>query len=108
MATALRSPQTRLSLLAGEMRDAVESTGRHAHQKLPHGLEIVMQRTDGRWRLAMAREGVWPSDVEVEVCLREFHVPDGSPERRRHHSRRHPKTGRQVVYSVVEVNWMER
>ena len=108
MATALRSSQTRLALLAGEMRDAVESTGRHAHQKLPHGLEIVMQRTDGRWRLAMAREGVWPSDVEVDICRREFHVPEGSVERRKRHSRRHPKTGRQLFYSVVELCWMER
>jgi hypothetical protein len=108
MATALRNPQTRLTLLAGEMRGSVERTGHHAHQKLPHGLEIVMQRTEGRWRLAMAREGVWPSDVEVEVCRHAFHVPDGSLELRKRHLRRHPKTGRQFIYSVVEVYWMER
>jgi hypothetical protein len=97
-----------LADLAGELRDAVESTGRHVHHRLPHGLEIAVQRSVGRWRLAVAREGTWPSEFEVDTCRREFQVPEGAQELRRQHLQCHPKTGRQRVLSVVELCWVER
>lgn len=104
MTTATRTTGG-LAVIARELRDraAVKPT----HAKLPRGLEIVMERRDGRWRLALGRERVSPSDEEVEICRRTFNVPEGADEWRRTKTSTHPKTNRERTYVIVEFFWRE-
>ncbi len=104
---AMTVAESRMVGLAGEMPEAVERTGKWVHMKMPHGLELVMQRKEGRWRLAMGREMVYPSDAEVEVCRDAFAVPAGAEQERLMRMRKHAKTGRTITYYVVEVTWRE-
>lgn len=69
MPTATQRQIGKLAAIAGDLRTAAEQRPA-AHARLPHGLEIVMQRTASRWRLALGRENVHPSDTEVAICRR--------------------------------------
>ena len=66
-----------------------------------------MSRTDGNWRLALGREGVYPSDQEIEICRASFHVPAGCAESKRVSPSVHPKTKRVINYCVVDLTWVE-
>lgn len=107
MTTAAQAHRNKLDRLAEQMRNQVRSTNADTHKDLTDGLIIVVGRRDGQWRLALGREKVSPSQTEVDVCKRAFNVPEGASEDRREHSRRHPKTGRHIQYSIVELKWME-
>jgi hypothetical protein len=108
MSASIGTRRTRPANLAGDMRTAVEGSHAQSQCRLPHGLEIVLQRQDGQWRLTLAREWVWPSEEEMEGCLAAFHVPDGALQRRGQQCLRHPKSGRRTVSYVVELSWTER
>lgn len=100
--------QSKLGAIADNMQAFVSQTGRFAYKRLPAGLEIVMQRKGGQWRLALAREApAMPSDVEVEVCAREFKVPPDAKLERTSKNRQHPKTGRYITYYIAELTWRE-
>jgi hypothetical protein len=92
--------------MAQEMRAAALRTGA-VHRPLVKGLQVVLRWEDERWRLALGREGVFPSETEVEVCRRAFAVPEGVETARREASWRHPKTLRAVRWQVVEMSWVE-
>ena len=77
------------------------------HHPLPRGLHLVLQRTDCRWRLALGREWVYPSDVEVKICKAAFNVPEGAQEIRTERPSRHPQSKRPLVFYVVELTWRE-
>lgn len=99
-----------LERMAQEMRQLLAHTqARWVHRKLKGGLEIVLQRTDDQWRLALARRETWPSENEVLVCARAFQVPDPenvdpTPHRR---PRKVSRTRAEAWY-VVEIFWRER
>lgn len=80
MATTTKRPKTKPSLadIAANMRAIVDQGGaRWTHHRLAGGLEIVLDRRNGReWRLAIARPLVQPSAHELDICRRAFHVPD--------------------------------
>lgn len=95
----------KLEAMADQMMDAT-SGGGFRHAKLAHGLEIVLERSGRRCRLAMAREApAAPSDTEIEVVLRAFKAPDGSEIRRLEKMRTHPKSGRHLHLHIAEVRW---
>lgn len=102
--------ESKLDTLAREMRQVLTHTqARWVHRKLSKGLEIVLQKTDDQWRLALARRETWPSDNEVLVCAKAFQVPDAenvdpTPHRR---PRKVSKT-REEAWYVVEIFWRER
>jgi hypothetical protein len=101
---------TRLAALACSLRRRLEGRGDHAalHHPLPQGLQLVMQRQDrNRWRLALGREGVYPSDTEIETCRRAFAVPDAAELTRRTAPYQHPKTQRRITYYIAELTWRE-
>jgi hypothetical protein len=105
------SKDNRLMTIADDMRDTLETQGDEAalHRPLPHGLQIVMQRRDRHhWRLALGREGIYPSDTEIETCRRAFHVPEAAEIARRTAQYRHPKSGRTITYYVAELTWVEK
>lgn len=101
---------TKLEQMAQEMRQFLTQTqARWVHRKLSRGLEIVLQRTDDQWRLALARSETWPSDDEVLICAKAFGVPapdevDPKPRRK---ARRVSRTQSEAWY-VMEIFWRER
>ena len=104
----MKPQPTKLAAIATTMTNQTQTTGRHAYTRLPQGLEIVMQRIDGRWRLALAREEpATPSQAEIEQCYRDFHVPAEASLNYCQKNRQHPKTGRRITYNVFEITWRE-
>ena len=99
-----------LERMALEMRQLLTHTqARWVHRKLPGGLELVLQRTDDQWRLALARRETWPSDNEVLTCARAFGVPD--PENvdpTPHRKPRQVSKNRAEAWHVMEIFWRER
>ena len=77
------------------------------YKPLARGLKVVMQRTQGNWRLALGREGVYPSEQEIEICRAAFHVPAGCAESMRVAFSVHTKTRRTIQYHVVDMTWRE-
>ena len=67
-----------LELIAARMLDAVQHGKRPwAYQRLPHGLDLLLQRTDVGFRLALAlMQPHKPSDTEEKVCRQAFKVPE--------------------------------
>lgn len=79
------------------------------HRKLSRGLEWVVERRGNQtWRLAMAREDTFPGGIEVTILRNAFDVPISVDESRATKTRTHPKTGREITYYVVEVEWTDR
>lgn len=112
---AQRQPQpasgsrSRLAAIATTMYSNVTAPGKWDRAKLQNGLDIILHRVDDhRWRLAMAREGVYPSDAEVKIVRSLFDIPAAAEEARSEKAHRHPKTGRTITYRRVEITWQER
>jgi len=104
-----RARPTRLDSLAANMRAQLEPIDNGWLQlPLPGGLIIVLQRNAEHWRLALGRETVAPSDIEVDVCARAFQVPPGSEPAWTTKSRQVAKTNRVAQYHVAELTWEER
>ena len=98
---------TKLQQLAADMRHIIDTTGAaYCHHKLSRGLELVLQRTDRGYRLALGRIDTAPSDTEIELCIAAFNVPAGAEP---HHivKIRQGKTGR-LTYHVAELTWTEQ
>jgi len=112
MTTATRP--TKLDSLAEAMRRHITNTGATwSHQRLAHGLELVLQRRIEpagviRWRLALGREGVQPSEDEVAICRKSFGVPDATEHSRRQVMRTNAKTRKQTVWHIAELEWREQ
>ena len=76
--TAVRTKKpSDLEIIATGMRQTVltDTGARFMHYRLERGLELVLERRDNRWRLALARADVAPSDHEIEICRAAFGVP---------------------------------
>lgn len=98
----------KLNRIADEIRQSLERKPNGAISRpLPRGLTVVMQRVEGHWRLALGRESVYPSEMEVDICKAAFHVPAGAWEERTTKSYIHPKTRRTIQYHVVNLKWVE-
>ena len=98
---------TKLTQLAADMRHIIDTTGAtYCHHKLSRGLELVLQRTGRRYRLALGRTDTAPSDTEIELCMDAFNVPAGAEP---HHvvKIRQGKTGK-LIYHVAELTWTEQ
>ena len=54
----------------------------------------------------MAREGVYPSAVEVQVMRNAFDVPVATEEVNKQKPRFHPKTGRLIRLHLIEMEWI--
>lgn len=99
----------KLAEIATTMYSKVIDAGDWDRVKLSHGLDIILHRiSDEQWRLAMAREGVYPSDVEVELVRSAFDVPEEAEESHGEKQYTHPKTRRVINYRRVELTWQER
>lgn len=95
-----------LQRIAGDMRTTLTATNaRYVHYRLQRGLEVVLERRDRGFRLALGRVGVPPSDTEIELCQQAFAAPpDVEPQRLT--KTRSGKTGA-MTYHVAELYWSE-
>ena len=101
-------PKSKLDSIAVNMYSQVSIPGDWQRTKLANGLDVILQQVEEhRWRLAMARENVFPSDTEVDTCRKCFDVPAAAEEQRSEKQYKHPKTGRVIEYRRVELFWME-
>lgn len=100
---------TKLDQIAATMYADVDRPGKWTRTKLAHGLDMILHRVDEhRWRLALAREGIYPSDTEIAICRESFDVPPAAEEKRTQKVHHHPKTKRTIVYHVAELTWIEQ
>lgn len=98
---------TNLHQIAAQMRQIVDQPGaRYCYRKLARGLELVLQRHESRYRLALGRTDAPPSDLELEICGAAFSIPAGA-EPQRLQKQRTGKTG-VITYHVVELYWTEQ
>lgn len=72
---------------------------------LGRGLWLVLSRDDTRFVLSLRREGVFPSEHEVAVCMRDFGVPEGTEPMRRQQTT--PTAGRSIRWCIVDLRWRE-
>jgi hypothetical protein len=101
--------RSKLAAIAATMYSNVIRPGDWDRSKLAHGLDIILHRVDDhQWRLAMARDGVYPSDAEVAIVRSAFDVPEAADEARSEKQHRHTKTNRIINYRRVEITWQER
>jgi hypothetical protein len=103
-----------LESIAATMRSHVVNAGAmYSHQRLPRGLEIVLQRhieSNGamRWRLALGRTDVAPSEDEIAICRKAFGVPIGTEHSAvQSKSRYSKKSGIVSNWHIVEMYWYE-
>lgn len=97
---------SRLEQIASDMRATLAATqASYAHYKLQRGLELVLQRTDRGFRLALGRTDAPPSDVEIEVCQAAFRVPPGVDATLKRVDR--PGKAGSRTYHVAEMHWSE-
>jgi hypothetical protein len=104
----------KLDEIASNMRNHILGAGAlYSHQRLARGLELVLQRhveSNGavRWRLALGRSDVAPSDEEVAICRKAFGVPDATEQQMvPSKSRLNPKTKTVSTLYVTEMYWYE-
>ncbi len=101
-----------LESIAANMRLQLLNGARWTHHRLVRGLEIVLQQTiedsgAWRWRLALGRRSVAPSDDEIANCREAFDVPAGT-EVEVKVTQRTGKTGIVSTWYVVEMYWYEK
>jgi hypothetical protein len=113
--------QSKLQRIADGMRHSLDTAasrgrGAEAHawvlETLPGGLDMILQRDEvagrHRYRLALRREKVQPSDHELAVCASVFRVPPGYESNRYRREVPNLKTQGKTRYEVVEVFWYEQ
>ena len=102
-----------LKQTAGAMRQGLDWSKQAGQEKgwnlrtLPRGLQLLLSFEGNRWRLALRRTDVAPSEEEVELCMAAFDVP-AEPRRRNYTSSEKVSiTNHKVVYHIVELSWRE-
>ena len=111
--TTMTKP-SKLDAIAARMRSHITTTGAmYSHQRLDRGLELVLQRhteSNGamRWRLALGRSDVEPSDEEVAICRKAFGVPEGTEHTAVQSKSRYSEKSKIVSnWHIVEMYWFE-
>ena len=114
MTTSQTTKGGKLAEIAANMRSHVVDAGAmYSHQRLQRGLEIVLQRhveSNGamRWRLALGRPDVAPSEEEIAICRNAFGVPVGTEHTAvQSKSRYSKKSGIASNWHIVEMYWYE-
>lgn len=102
--------KTKLQEIVAGMRRAVEQ--RPVEQRpvcwteftLGGGLRLILSKNDERYVLSLRREGVFPSEHEIAVLVREFGLPEGTEPRRRQLTE---NRGRSIRWCIVDLAWTE-
>lgn len=97
---------SKLDQVASHMRATLASTNaRFVHYRLQRGLELVLERTEPGFRLALGRTDAPPSEVEIELCQAAFHVPPGVDATLT--TKQRPGKAGARTYHVAEMTWRE-
>lgn len=114
MTTMTKTKPSELDAIADRMRSHITTTGAmYSHQRLARGLEIVLQRhveSNGalRWRLALGRPDVAPSEDEIAICRKAFGVPEGTEHTAVQSKSRYSEKSKIVSnWHIVEMYWYE-
>ena len=100
--------QTKLATLASGMRTAVAAKpAGWVNHTLSGGLDLVLAHNGEKWRLALRREKVYPSETEADILTRAFGVAEGTEPKRRQYCEVHPDTQRRIQWQIIEYNWIE-
>lgn len=97
-----------LEFMAQQMQERLNSCRKgYIHRVLFGGLHVLLERRHDTWRLAIARIGKVPSQVEVDTVARDFGVPTGIEWS---YGTRPVKRGKQprLTYHVRECTWIDR
>lgn len=99
--------KTKLQEIVAGMRRAVEQRPVcWTEFTLGGGLRLILSRNDERFVLSLRREGVFPSEHEVAVLVREFGVPEGTEPSRRQLTD-NKSAGRTIRWFIVDLAWRE-
>jgi hypothetical protein len=97
-----------LTIVARSMRNMIDlKPAAWVKRELPRGLQLILSHNNASYRLALAREGVYPSDEEIAICMAHFAVPEGTDPKRFETQTYQAKTGRNVRLYVVELIWRD-
>ena len=114
MTTMTKTKPSKLDAIAERMRSHITTSGAmYSHQRLDRGLELVLQRhveTNGaaRWRLALGRVDVAPSEDEIAICRKAFGVPEGTEHTAVQSKSRYSEKSKIVSnWHIVEMYWYE-
>lgn len=100
----------KLETMAREMRQQLGKVQKGwLHQKLNRGLHLVLERKEEQWRLAVGRSGVFPSEVEIEICRDAFDVPVDTQQQWLSPAQRitRRQNGKYQGFFLVEMYWRE-
>lgn len=99
---------TKLAALAARMRTAVAAKPfGWSRETLSGGLDIVLSHNGEKWRLALRREKVYPSETEAAILTKAFAVAEGTEPSRFQTCDVHPTTQRRIKWRIIEYNWRE-
>lgn len=99
---------SKLALIAEHLRTAVAPKPfGWVNHTLPGGLDLVLSHNGEKWRLALRREKVFPSELEANILTRAFGVAEGTEPKRRQYREVHPNTQRRIQWQIIEYNWIE-
>lgn len=99
---------SKLQILADRLRAAVAAKPvGWVNHTLPGGLDLVLAHDGEKWRLALRREKVYPSESEADILTRVFGVAEGTEPNRRKYCEVHPDTQRRIQWQIIEYNWIE-
>lgn len=102
-----------IETMARQMRKILTPVQRgYVHRSLFGGLQVLLERRGDQWRLAIARVGKVPSQVEADTVARDFGLPAGiewsyagqKPVKASVGRGRQPA----LRYHVSECTWIER
>jgi hypothetical protein len=99
---------TKLAAMAAQMRAAIAlKPFGWTNQKLSGGLDIVLSRNGEKWRLALRREKVFPSEIEARWLAQAFGIAEDTEPMRRKFCEVHPSSERLIEWHIIEYNWRE-
>lgn len=97
--------KTKLQEIATGMRRAVDQKPVcWTEHTLSGGLRVILSHNDERYVLSLRREGVFPSEQEIAILVREFGLPEGTEPRRRQLTE---NKGRTIRWFIVDLGWTE-
>lgn len=103
-----------LNEIATQMRTTLLTVNKgYIHRILFGGLNVVLERRDRQWRLAIARTTAPPSRTEADVIARDFAVPAGVEWNWTQKEKRKTIRGSRSVsvykerFHVAECTWLE-
>lgn len=100
---------SKLTAIADQIRRQIDAkTFGWVKHTFTGGLEIVVSRNGEKYRLAMRRQNVFPSQTEIDLLLPLFGVAEGTELHWRRVDDKFSRAPSVIHWYIVEANWIER